>query len=359
MRLENLIYQLNLYELLESLLADFVLAFAFFTSMAYAVLGKRFEKQRPAVAMSAAIGFALSTGLVWWERANDFSIRDLGPIAVGFAILVMAFVMYQSIRQVGGSWAGAGITIGAAIIIARLLGLGIPVDWQIVQKIIVVALIFGLLGFMSHRHHLLPRTRLTKPAVPDIKHTMADLYRQRHLSRKLDHGLRDLRKEAKSMHERPEQAAGIVTQIKRMLPAQGYLTEKMAELRAKAHGIRNGHIARLEETRDVFSKMPASQKKKAAEDMAASYNQIIGMDTRLERLDNTVAENEKRIRQLTQEAQQHSANYDYQKLVNCLKQAEKLQHHNSKLIKIINRTEARLSGIAKEVTRQAKQVNKK
>ena len=158
MRLENLFFRMNMYELLDSLLADFVLAFAFFTSMTYAVLGKRFEKQRPAITMSAAIGFALSIGLVWWERANDLSIKDLGPIAVGFAVLLLAFVMYQSVRQVGGSWAGAGITIGAAIIIARLLGLNIPVDWQIVQTIIVVALIFRLLAFMSHRHSLFLQT---------------------------------------------------------------------------------------------------------------------------------------------------------------------------------------------------------
>jgi hypothetical protein len=359
MRLESLFYQLNLYGLMESLLPDFVLAFAFFTSVSYAVLGKRFDKQRPAIAMSAAIGFALSIGLVWWERANDFSIRDLGPIAVGFAILLLAFVMYQCIRHVGGSWAGAGITIGAAIIIAQLLGLPVPIDAQIIQTVIVVALIFGLLALMSHRHHLHPRVHFTEPGLPDIKHTMADLYRERHLSKKLDHGLRDLRKEAKTLHERPEQAVDIATQIKRMLPAQGYLTEKMAELRAKAHRIRNGHIARLEETRHVFAKLSTAAKKKASAELAARYNQMAGMDTRLERLDNAVAENEKRIRQLTQEAQQHSANYDYQKLVSCLKQAEKLQHHNSKLIKIINRTEGKLASIAKEVARQVKQVNKK
>jgi hypothetical protein len=313
MRLENLFYDLNLRELLDSFLADFVLAFAFFTSVTYAVLGKRLEKQRPAVATSAAIGFALSTGLVSWERANDFSIRDLGPIAVGFAVLLLAFVMYQSIRQVGGSWSGAGITIGAAIIIAKLLGLDIPVDWQIVQTIIVVALIFGLLAFMLHRHHIHPQLRFAEPAVPDIRHTMADLYRQRHLSKKLDHGLRDLRKEARTLQEHPEHVADIVTQIKRMLPAQGYLTQKMAELRAKAHGVRNGHIARLEETRHVFAKLPAAAKKKASADLAAAYNQMVGIDTRLERLDRAVAENEKRIQELTQQARQHSANYDYQK----------------------------------------------
>ena len=52
--------------------------------------------------MSASIGFALSTGLVWWEQANELSIKALGPIAVGFAILVLAFVMYQGILQLTG-----------------------------------------------------------------------------------------------------------------------------------------------------------------------------------------------------------------------------------------------------------------
>jgi len=201
--------------------------------------------------------------------------------------------------------------------------------------------------------------QFTKPDLPDIKHTMADLYRQRHLSKKLDHGLRKVRKQANTLNEHPEQVPDISLQIKRMLPAQGYLTEKMAELRAKAHRIRNGHIARLEETRHVFAKLPTAAKKRASAELAAKYNEMAGMDTRLERLDKTVAENEKRIQQLTQEAQQHSANYDYQKLVGCLKQAEKLQHHNSKLIKIINRTEGKLASIAKDAARQAKGVNKK
>ena len=231
-------------------------------------------------------------------------------------------------------------------------------DWQIVQTIIVVALIFGLLAFMSHRHRSFAHTCPTKPNLPDIKHTMADLYRERHLSKKLDHGLRKVRKQANALNEHPEEAPAISLQIKRMLPAQGYLTEKMVQLRAKAHSIRKGHVARLEETRHVFAATPTSARKKASAELAARYNQMAGMDARLERLDRAVAENESRIRQLTQEAQRYSANYDYQKLVNCLKQAEKLQHHNSKLIKIIDRTEAKLASVAKDAARQVKKVNK-
>ena len=111
-------------ELFETLLPDFVLAFAFFTSVVYAVLGKRFDHQRSAVTMSATIGFALSTGLVWWEQTRGFSMKNLGPIAVGFSAIVLALVMYKSIQHIAGSWAGVGISIGVCIIDLAIIGIG-------------------------------------------------------------------------------------------------------------------------------------------------------------------------------------------------------------------------------------------
>jgi len=141
---------------MESYFTDFILAFTFFTSVVYAVLGKRFEQQRPAIAMSVAMGFALSIGLVWWEQANNLSIKNLGPIAIGFAILLLAFVMYQSVKQVGGSWAGAGSTVGSSILIARVLGFDVPIDTEIIQTVTVAALIIGALAFMGYRHHSIP-----------------------------------------------------------------------------------------------------------------------------------------------------------------------------------------------------------
>ena len=263
MRLENLFYDLNLYELMDSLLADFVLAFAFFTSVVYAVLGKRFGKQRPAIAMSAAIGLALSTGLVWWERAKDFSIRDLGPIAVGFAILLLAFVKYQAVRQVGGSWAGAGIAIGAAIIIAKLLELNLFIDTEILQTLTIVALIAGILAFVYHtRGHTIHFPHVST-ILPNVRHDMSDLYRNQHLSNQLTKRMRKLRNKANVLNEHPQETADVLLQLERMLPAEGYLTQRMAVLRTKAHRIRNGHIARLEEIRHVFAKLPTAAKKKA------------------------------------------------------------------------------------------------
>ena len=340
----------------ESYLPDFVLAFAFFTALAYAVLAKRFERQRPAVAMSAALGLALAAGLVWWERSNGFSIRDLGPIAAGFAIIILAFVMYQSIRQIGGSWAGAGIAMGLSILIAGLLGMHLPIDPQIIQTLVAVALIVGILAFVEHSHR-----RPTLPAVRPESHRrvpdMSRMFRERHLSHAIERRLNGLKKQAETFSDRPDEAASMVQQISRILPAEGHLTERMAELRAKAHRVRNGHIARLEETCHVFAKLPVSAKKKAAAELTAGYSQIIGMDTRLERLDRAIAANEKRIRELTDKAQQCATRYDHRGLVDCLKHAEKLQKHNSRVFKTIERTEAKLTSVIRQVAAQAKQMD--
>ena len=131
----------------------------------------------------------------------------------------------------------------------------------------------------------------------------------------------------------------------------------MARLRKKAHQLRNGHIARLKETRKVFAKLPTSAKKAASADLAARYNQLIGIDKRMERLDRTTAANEKRIRHLTQESQKCAEAHDYRKLADVLKAAEKLQRHNSKLFAIIDRTEAKLTAVAEYVAKEAQQVN--
>ena len=356
MRLNTLFSSVRLYDLFETALPDFVLAFAFFTSVAYAVLGKRFELQRPAVAMSAAIGLALSMGLIWWERQTGFSVKNLGPIAVGFAVILLALVMYQSIRGVWGSWAGAGIALGASILVAKLLEISFPVAADIVQTVVIVALIVGMTAFLFHRHgHSVP-IQEARPVLADIRHDMSDLNRDRRLSRRLTRGLRRVRHEAAALHEHPEEAVEILGQLKRILPAEGWLTQQMAQLRAKAHGIRNGHLARLQETRDAFAKLPASARKQAAANLADRYNQVIGIDNRLERLDNAVAETERRIRDLTARAQQYAAQGDQPRLQDTLKTAERLQRHNSRLVKIIKHTEAKLSALVREVADQAKGV---
>lgn len=75
------------------------------------------------------------------------------------------------------------------------------------------------------------------------------------------------------INEQPAVANDFLQQLKRMLPAEGFLTERIAQLRAKAHRIHRGHIARLEETRDIFARLPASVKKNAAATLTSRYTQ--------------------------------------------------------------------------------------
>ncbi len=360
MRLRIPFQELGIGELFETLLPDFVLAFAFFTSISYAVLGKRLGQQRPAIAMSATIGFALSVGLVWWEEANGYSIRNLGPIAIGFAIIVLALVMYNSIRQVGGSWAGAGIALGASILIAKVLGLNLPLDREVILTVMIVALIVGILSFLARRRtYNYPQQRSSKPFVADVRHDMKDLYKDRRVSKRLRKKMRNIRHESKELEEHPEETSDILAQLKKILPAEGWLTQRMAQLRAKAHRIRNGHIARLEETQHLLAKLPASAKKKASVELAGRYNKLVGIDTRLQRLDRAVAENERRIYQLTRGAQKYTASSDPQKLRQALKAAEGLQRHNTRLLKIIVRTEDKLTRVATQAADKTKEVDKK
>jgi len=363
MRPVNPFPDLAIGELFETLLPDFVLAFAFFTALAYAVLGKRFDRQRPAVVMSAVIGLSLAVGLVWWEQNNGFSIRDLGPLAVGFAIIILAGVMYQAIRQTGGSWAGVGIALGASLLVSRLLGIRWPLDSEIIQTVTVVALVVGIVAFLIHAKGQGSGSALSQrlKKLPTIKHDMRNIQQaqqQGHvLSDLLGRRLHGIRRESDLLYEHPELSGDIVYQIRRTLPAEGWLTQRMAALRKKAHQIRNGHVTRLDETRKVFAKLPVSAKKAAAADLAARYNQLIGIDKRLERLDRMAAINEKQIRELTQKAERYAKDNDYKKLGDVLKAAETLQRHNSKLFAAIDRTENKLTVLAENAAKNVTRVN--
>lgn len=341
---------------LDTFLPDFVLAFTLFTALTYAVLGRRLGVQRPAAAVSAALGAALAAGLVWWEQANGLSIRDLGPIAVGFAIIVLAGVIYQSIRHVGGNWAGAGIALGACILVGWVVGIDWPVEPEIMQTVAGVTLTVGILAFLIHRKGALGHFSAPPGEFADVRHDMSDLVEDGGVSERLTRGFRHLRQKAGTLFEHPQDAGDVMLQLRRMLPAEGWLTERMARLRAKAHFARKGHIARIEELREGTGKLPAAAKGKVAKELSARYKEL-KIDERIERLDRLVASNERAVRELTRQAQTHLAKHEHQKLVDILKTAEKMQHRCTHLIDLIERTEKKLLSVAENAAKKAREVN--
>lgn len=355
MGLRNPFGQLAIGQLFESLLPDFALAFTFFTALTYAVLGKRFGHQRSAVAMSTAIGLALSIGLVWWEQSNGWSVRNLGPVAIGFAVILLAMIMFQGIRQTGGSWSGALIAFGSSITVAWLLGVDWPVPAEIVQTLATVGLIVGIVMFFMHVHVRAPQGRFVPAAVApefhEIRHDMRDLQDDEHVGQRIDGFLSGLRRHADTFVQHPEQAPNLMAQLRQILPAEGWLTERMAHLRERDHNLRNGHLQRIDELRHLVGKLPPEARKKAVDELSARHHEL-KLEKRLERLDGAVAEAERRIKQLTQEAEQAAARYDYRKFNELLESAEQLQAHNQKLFKIIERSEVKLVNIAEDLAKE-------
>jgi hypothetical protein len=355
MALDSPFSDLAIGRLFESLLPDFILAFAFFTALTYAVLGQRFGHQRPAIAMSAAVGLALASGLAWWEYDHGWSVRNLGPIAIGFAVILLAMIMFQGIRQTGGTWSGALLAFGASILVAWILGADWPVPGEIVQTLAIVALVVGIVLFVIHLRGPGHPVSFVPPSagreLSDVRHDLHDLRKDERVGEQIDSFLVDLRRHTDIFVRHPDDAPNILAQLRRILPAEGWLTQRVAQLRERAHHWHKGHLARLDELKHLVGKLPPEARKQAAEEMAARYEEL-KLDQRLERLDWAVAESEKRIRQLTLDAEQAVARYDYGKVNELLEAAERLQTQTDKLLRIIDRTEQKLGKVAQDLAKK-------
>lgn len=334
--------------LLDGPLPDFVLAFTFFAALCYAVLGRWFGRERPAAAMSIALGLALAVGLVWWERSAGLSIRNLGPVAVGLALIVLAGVIYAATQRVGGNWAGVGIAFGACLLIGLLLGVRGPGGAPILALLGLIALSFGGVATAAHR-----RTAQLRPLPPaaeaaSVTRTFREIDTDRRVADGLARNLVQLRNEAAFAATRPDAATDLRQRLRRVLPAEGWLTSRLAQLRAKAFALRAGHVQRIRQLRGVLRDLPPPVREKAAQELAARYAEL-ECDVRLERLDRAVAEVERRVRALTMAAEKSIADGKFDQAPVLLHDAARLQLHNAHLLRLIERTEARMIMAARQI----------
>lgn len=339
---------LALGPLLDSLLVDFTLAFAFFLALCFAILGRHFERQRSAAAMSVVLALSLSIGLVWWEFMHGLSVRDLGPIALWLILSVLALVVFESIRRVAGLWAGSGIAVATAIMLVWLLGLGNAAPAAAFSMLFVFALAVGVAALLLHRGNLPAVSSQPAFDAATMRRDVRNLNQDRVLSDRVAAGLCSVRRQADLLYERPEQAGDIMFQLQRLLPDEGALTERLARLRAIAHRVRAGHVAKIEELRSVVARLPPERRRAFAEELARRYQQL-NLDTRLERLDRVVAENERRVADLTRQAQVWLADRNYRQLSRVLDMAARLQRQNAQLMRVIERSEARLLTAARDI----------
>ena len=337
-----------LASLLDSVVVDFVLAFTFFISLCFAILSRRFERQRSAAAMSVALGLALAVGLVAWEAHVGYSVRDFGPLALAIIVVVLTGVVFEAIRQVGGSWSGAAIAAGTAIGIAWLVGLSGALPAILKTIFVILTFSIGIAVLAVHVKRTEPAGPRGVMRVPRTDAAMRDLYRERVLSQRVAGELVEVRRAAEELGDRPEQAGDVLVQLRRILPEAGLLTEQLAQLRAVAHRVRRGHVARIGELQSVIAGLPPERRRELADELARHYVEL-RFDVRLERLDRAVAENERRIRDLVRQAEQWLEHHEYRRLSGVLDEAARLQRHNAHLLDIIERSQERLLAGARAV----------
>ena len=282
-------------------------------------------------------------------------MRTLGPLAVGFALILLGMVMFQAIRQAGGSWAGAGIALSASILVGWALGFNWMLPPKIVQTVTTVALIIGVLAFLRHHQGLASNVHL--PPVPPraeaatVRRDLSGLYEARQVDQGIRSELARARREVKVSQDRPQERGELVLRLRRTLPAEGWLTERLAKLREHAQYVRQGHLARIDQLRSAMKKLPASARIRASQELVARYAEL-ELDARLDRLDRAVAANERRIRVLTAEAKESLGKSDYRKLDTLLKAAEKLQKHNAALLGLIENAEQKIGLIGQEIAKR-------
>ena len=345
-----------------ALVVDFLLAVVFFTALAYATLSKRLEHQRAAAAMSAVLGIALATGLVWWERDHNVSIRTLGPVALVLAVVFLALAIFAAVRRAAGSLAAIGVAVVLGLLFAGMLGVQAPISTETATTILVLLIMVSALA-LAFRHHQPVHAPVTRPPAPikaqvaPVRVNSREARQARQLSERLWHGMHDLRHRTATLKEHPEARTDLLLQLQRMLPAEGWLTDRMAALRERIHHMRSGHLSRIGELRQIIKTLPPTERRKAGEALVARYRSLAGIENRIERLDRTVATTERRIRELTREAELAVAQYEFRRFDQILKKAEKLQDHNTRLCRVIGRTEEQLIHAMQQAVKASSEVN--
>lgn len=130
------------------------------------------------------------------EAEHSFSIRSLGPLVVGFAVLLLAAVMYRAIRNIGGSLAAITLSLGLSLLIGWVIGIPSLVSAEVLQTITTVALLVGILALVIHRHARHDWFPQRLHTVPTVRNDLRSLYRDQHLADRLAHNLRHVRREA-------------------------------------------------------------------------------------------------------------------------------------------------------------------
>ena len=229
-----------------------------FVGISQITLGSRFQG-RGGKAITIAIGISLALALAISERYLGFSLRSLGPIAVGIFLAILSVMIYRLIKQLGGSFAVSGSL--AYIIILLFLTATMPGFFTWVNQNIpllnlglVIGFILALYNVISHlfKHKGLSQKLAEKfknvkaESIEDISKLANSKSFQRSQIKPITkqafktgnqilNELAEILKSIEKYGQLPEARAEIKKQIDKILPEQMELMETVKTLQTR-HG---------------------------------------------------------------------------------------------------------------------------
>lgn len=372
------LYGVPTFFLGDGILIDFAIALVFFTALSFAVLYRRFEHKRSAAVMSAALGTALAIGLAAWELRSGLRIADLGPIAAGLGMVMIALVIYHAIKRVGGSWSGGLTALGATLLIGQVLG--VPGLQQVVNGVLGPLLAIGLIvggvsllmikhstifkegvpaqGITAWRMQQAPRLRPEAQALPveaepltqaveERVHAIDDMQR---LSQRFDEHLELAEHNARQLPAQPQLAALLRRQLAALLPESQVITQRLADLRAKTQMLRMGHLAKIRRLAPQVPKLPPETARVASTQLREAYREA-RLQERIERLDQAAVHAEKEIAGVVVKINQLLDAGRYDQAADMLHNTEKLARQVTRLLKQIEKDEQKVLALAVKATR--------
>lgn len=134
--------------------------------------------------------------------------------------------------------------------------------------------------------------------------------------------LQHLHKQSKRLHRKPEMSGEILSRLKLLLPVGIIFKEQRQRLHNIAEHIHNSHATHR--TINPNAQVP----------------KLLGeVRYRLHQLNRLASEQENRIHNLHQVADNYAVAHHYSKMHHCIRAAIKLQHLNHKLLKGLHKTE--------------------
>ena len=346
MSLENPFQELAFGELFGTLLPDFVLAFTFFTALTYAVLGKRFDHQRSAAAMAAASGWPWRPAWSGGSKAKAGPFVTWAPWPLRLPWWCWASRCTRRSGKPAARLAGTMIALGICVLMTVIFEMDTHIQAEAVEAVIVVAPVVARLHFDSHLSKAHPMALPIAAGAERIRPDQAGHRRPTaqpagELGHQPSHSAN-----AAGGRGRPHSTGirpGRPGAASAVLPAEGWLTERWPDFEPRPttseRGISPGSMKR----RRLVARLPDSNKRQAASALAEKYRQLLDVDTRLERLDKAVAENERRIRQVTRGRRDGGREVRFPKARGSHRDRPRSSRAiNEELFKLIDRTERKL-----------------